>query len=320
MNWVDFIIILIVIAFAVEGQRRGFFVQVFNIIGFLFSLILALTFYSQAAGILIKLFNLPQIAANPISFLIIWIVAESIFFGIFNSLFAKFIEKHAKNPLNKILGFLPALANAFLFLAFILLFVVSLPIRPDIKKDIFDSKIGSALVSNATALERPLNNVFGPIAKQGLTFLTVKPEEHGSLDLKFIQSDVTVDRESEKIMLDLINTEREKAGVRKLTLSEERAEVGREHSKDMFRRGYFSHYSPEGKDVGDRLEKAGIEYSFAGENLALAPNVDRAHIGLMNSEGHKRNILDPAFGKIGIGVIDGGVYGRMFTQVFTEQR
>ena len=52
--------------------------------------------------------------------------------------------------------------------------------------------------------------------------------------------------------------------------------------------------------------------------MALAPNVDRAHTGLMNSEGHKRNILDPAFGKIGIGVVDGGVYGKMFTQVFTE--
>jgi uncharacterized protein YkwD len=318
MNWIDLIIIVIVITFALEGQRRGFFVQVFNIIGFLFSLILALTFYSQAAGILIKLFNLPQIATNPISFLIIWVVAESIFFGIFNGIFSKFIEKYNKNTINKTLGFLPAVANALLFLAFILLFIVSLPIKPDIKKDVFDSNIGSILVKKATALERPLNNVFGPIAKQGLTFLTVKPEEHGSLDLRFTQSVVTFDHESEKIMLGLINTEREKAGVRKLIWDEARAEVGRKHSKDMFKRGYFSHYSPEGKDVGDRLEAVGTEYSFAGENLALAPNVDRAHIGLMNSEGHKRNILDPVFGKIGIGVIDGGVYGKMFTQVFTE--
>jgi len=38
----------------------------------------------------------------------------------------------------------------------------------------------------------------------------------------------------------------------------------------------------------------------------------------MNSPGHKRNILDPAFNKVGIGVIDGGVYGKMVTQVFTN--
>lgn len=52
-------------------------------------------------------------------------------------------------------------------------------------------------------------------------------------------------------------------------------------------------YSPEGKDVEDRY-------------------------GLMDSPGHRRNILDPAFAKIGIGVIDGGVYGKMTTQLFTD--
>ena len=96
------------------------------------------------------------------------------------------------------------------------------------------------------------------------------------------------------------------------------AKVGRNHSRDMFSRGYFSHYSPEGKDVGDRLDEAGIDYSAAGENLALAPTVSRANSGLINSLGHKRNILDPSFSKIGIGVVDGGVYGKMFTQVFTN--
>lgn len=86
----------------------------------------------------------------------------------------------------------------------------------------------------------------------------------------------------------------------------------------MFERGYFSHYSSEGKDVGDRLIEAGIYFNYAGENLALAPDINRAHQGLMDSPGHRRNILDPAFGKIGIGVIDGGVYGKMTTQVFTD--
>ena len=66
------------------------------------------------------------------------------------------------------------------------------------------------------------------------------------------------------------------------------------------------------------MDRAGISYSIAGENLALAPSVVRAHDGLMNSSGHRRNILDPAFTKIGIGAIDGGVYGKMFTQIFTN--
>ena len=54
------------------------------------------------------------------------------------------------------------------------------------------------------------------------------------------------------------------------------------------------------------------------ENLALAPNVDIAHKGLMNSPGHRANILSPSFGRVGIGVIDGGGYGKMFAQEFAD--
>ena len=143
-------------------------------------------------------------------------------------------------------------------------------------------------------------------------------EEKGAINLQFTQDQLTVDALSEQEMFKLVNEERSSSGSKVLVWDEALAQVGRKHSEDMFRRGYFSHFSPEGKDVGDRLFESGIEYSFAGENLALAPNVERAHTGLMNSEGHRRNILDPAFGKIGIGVMDGGVYGKMFTQVFTE--
>ena len=318
MNWVDFVILLIVALFAVEGLRQGFLAQFFNIIGFLISLIAALALYQQAASLLIKFFNLPQIAANPIGFLSVWLVVESIFFGIFTNFFKKIVSHLSLLAINKYLGFIPAVLNALLFLAFALLFTVSLPIKPDIKKDIFDSKLGALLVRNVTILERPLNEIFGPITKQGLTFLTVKPEEKGSIDLQFTQKEITADFENEKKMFALVNEERVKQGIRPLVWEESLAVVGRKHSRDMFSRGYFSHYSPEGKDVGDRLTEAGISYTLAGENLALAPSLIRAHDGLITSPGHRRNILDPVFGHIGIGAVDGGVYGKMFTQVFTE--
>ena len=318
MNWVDFIIILVLLLFAFEGWRQGFFPQVFNILGFLTALILSLIFYSQIAVLLDKLFHLPKIAANPIGFLLIWLFSESLFYVLLSRLFRKFLASFENLFVNKYFGFVPAAVNASLFLAFALLFVVSLPIRPDIKRDVYDSKIGSTLVSGATVLEKPLNNVFGPIAKQSLTFLTVKPEDEGTIDLQFTQKELAVDFESERIMFEFVNEERVKFGAKPLAWSENLAKVGRNHSKDMFARGYFSHFSPEGKDVGDRLDEADIDYVAAGENLALAPTVSRAHTGLINSPGHRRNILDPSFGEIGIGAVDGGIYGKMFTQVFTD--
>ena len=318
MNWVDLIIILAVAAFALEGQKRGFVVQAIDIIGFLASLVGSLILYQSVASVLVKVFSLPQIAALPIGFLLVWIVVESIFFILFDRHLKRYVVPHLSGKINNYLGFAPAAVNALLFMAFVLLFAVSLPIKGDIKQEIYNAKIGSYLVDKATVLERPLNNIFGPIAKQSLTFLTVNPEDKTSVNLGYTQNALTADYESEQKMLELVNTERRKAGRKPVAWDENLAKVGRSHSRDMFERGYFSHYSPESRDVGNRLEENKITYAIAGENLALAPNVNRAHTGLMNSEGHKRNILDPAFKKIGIGAIDGGVYGKMFTQVFTD--
>ena len=86
----------------------------------------------------------------------------------------------------------------------------------------------------------------------------------------------------------------------------------------MFARGYFSHYTPEGLSPFDRMAQTDVSYTYAGENLALAPNVTVAMQGLMQSPGHRANILFPNFGKLGVGVIDGGIYGQMYCQEFTD--
>jgi uncharacterized protein YkwD len=94
------------------------------------------------------------------------------------------------------------------------------------------------------------------------------------------------------------------------------AEVARAHSRDMFARGYFSHVSPDGGKLSERIRQRELRYLLAGENLALAPTLPMAHQGLMNSPGHRANILRPHFGRLGIGVLDGGAHGLMVTQNF----
>jgi uncharacterized protein YkwD len=66
------------------------------------------------------------------------------------------------------------------------------------------------------------------------------------------------------------------------------------------------------------MSKVGIRYSFAGENLAFAPSTEFAMTGLMNSPEHRENILSPNYTRVGIGVIDAGIYGKMFTQEFAD--
>jgi uncharacterized protein YkwD len=84
----------------------------------------------------------------------------------------------------------------------------------------------------------------------------------------------------------------------------------------MFRLKYFGHQSPANGSPFDRLAAAKITYTRAGENLAYAHSVAVAHRGLMDSPGHRENILRPEFTRVGIGVVSAGSYGRMFTQLF----
>jgi uncharacterized protein YkwD len=94
--------------------------------------------------------------------------------------------------------------------------------------------------------------------------------------------------------------------------------VARAYSADMFARGYFSHLDPDGKSPFDRMRAGDVEFGTAGENLALAPTLKLAHQGLMNSPGHRANILKPEYRTVGIGIVDGGAYGLMVTQDFTD--
>ena len=121
-------------------------------------------------------------------------------------------------------------------------------------------------------------------------------------------------------MWQLINGEREKAGLKPLQIHEELVNLARLKSEDMVKLGYFSHQSPTYGSPFEMITKAGITYRTAGENIAGAPTVSRAHQALMNSPGHRANILNASFTHVGIGIVDGGPYGKMYTQIFIGQR
>jgi uncharacterized protein YkwD len=117
-------------------------------------------------------------------------------------------------------------------------------------------------------------------------------------------------------LLHLVNEERKLMGLQALQLDEELSSAAAIHGADMFVRGYFAHNTPEGKDPFQRLDSLHIIYKVAGENLAYSYSVVRAHAALMQSPGHRANILNPRFSKIGISVLDGGGKGLMVVQEF----
>ena len=196
--------------------------------------------------------------------------------------------------------------------------VATFPIQPNIKNEVLDSKLGSRILKYAYGFEAPVKQVFGGIANDSLTFLTIGPKTDEKVNLGFQTDKISVDEASETVMFNLVNKERVSRGGKALVLDNKLRDIAREHSADMMKRGYFSHYSPEGKTVADRVMGAGIDFLVIGENLAYAPSAELAQQGFMNSPGHKANILSTDYNKVGIGAMDGGVYGKMFTQAFSN--
>lgn len=120
----------------------------------------------------------------------------------------------------------------------------------------------------------------------------------------------------ERRMVELVNQERAAAGLPALKVNLELVKVARLKAQDMVANNYFGHTSPNYGSPFAMMKQSGITYRTAGENLAGAPDVEMAHKNLMNSPGHRANILNGSFTQVGIGVAEGSPYGKIFVQMF----
>jgi len=123
----------------------------------------------------------------------------------------------------------------------------------------------------------------------------------------------------EQEMLNLVNQARSQNNVAPLQVDMELTNCARIKAQDMIDNNYFSHNSPKYGSPFDMMKSFGINYVKAGENIAGNQTVQKAHEALMNSPGHRKNILSPDYTHIGIGIRKGGQYGYMFTQMFISK-
>ncbi|XID90886.1 CAP domain-containing protein [Paenibacillaceae bacterium WGS1546] len=120
----------------------------------------------------------------------------------------------------------------------------------------------------------------------------------------------------ERQVFDLTNAFRAKNGIDPLQWDAKAALTARKHSKDMDERDYFSHTNPDGLTPFDRMTADGIVYSAAAENIANGfTNALAVHHGWLNSAGHRRNMLNDALQRLGV-----GAYDTYYTQKFYAPR
>ena len=118
-------------------------------------------------------------------------------------------------------------------------------------------------------------------------------------------------------VLNIVNKERTSRGLSALKFNAELAKVATTKSQDMIDRGYFDHNSPTYGSPFDMMKKFGITYKSAGENIAMGQKTPQEVMtAWMNSDGHRKNILNSSFTEIGIGIAK-DKNGRLYwTQMF----
>jgi len=137
--------------------------------------------------------------------------------------------------------------------------------------------------------------------------------EHGDKEVE--QSAPSTQAEA---VLQLVNNERSKAGLKPLKMSEELRSIANLKSRDMADKNYFNHTSPTYGTPFQMLQDFGVHYSAAGENIAAGQRTPEEVMNAwLNSSGHRANILNKNFDTIGIGFYEGGQYGTYWTQLFT---
>jgi uncharacterized protein YkwD len=317
ITFIDVLLAALVALCVWQGWRRGFIHGLLDLLRWVCGMLAGLRFHEPLARAIGPHVGWDEVWDRPVAFLLAATAAGLAVQLLGYALLRRLPEGTHERRANKLLGTLPGLASGLVVAAIAASLLLTVPLPDSTRESVRDSSLANRLAAQTERLELALRSVFTDAVAQTLNrLMTVRPGSDERVELPFKVTQTRPRPDLEAQMLALVNRERAAAGLRPVAPDPEMTSVARAHSADMFARGYFAHQTPEGLSPFDRMTGAGVVYRTAGENLALAPTLHVAHTGLMNSPGHRANILQPSFGRLGIGILDGGRRGLMVTQNF----
>lgn len=164
-------------------------------------------------------------------------------------------------------------------------------------------------------LIHPNDKIYLPDGSTGTT-----TEQHSDNDniaqgnASIVESEVS---KQAREVLKLVNAERQKQGLKALTLNADICNIANMKAKDMATKNYFSHTSPTYGTPFQMLQSFGVSYRSAGENIAAGQrSAQEVMNSWLNSSGHRANILNSSYTELGVGYYKGGSYGTEWVQLF----
>ena len=315
MNWIDIILLIVMIMSIVASYNRGLIISLLDLLSWIGSFIVAFFTYKPLSNLVQDLIPALSYWAVPFTFVLLVTVCRLLFDTLGYSIIKNVPPQAHLSSLNKMLGIIPGIINGLVWAAIFSSFLFFVPYSTKLSGEIQEARFAESLISKVYWLQDKLYPVFNDALNHSIR-KNPKLSKDEFYKLPYTVKKTRVRPDLEAKMLVMVNEERTQRGLKALKADSELTVVARKHAVDMFARSYFSHLSPEGSDPFDRMREENVKFITAGENLALAQNINIAHTGLMNSPGHRANILSPKFGRLGIGIQDGGIYGIMITQNF----
>lgn len=307
----------------VRGWFRGFVREAMDLAGLIVGAVLAFRLAGPVGSVIGSMSGMSPDASRLTAWIALFLAA-----GIGAAFAARAIERTARLPglnlVNRVGGAGLAMAWGLFLATLVLSLAVILPMPPALADQLDDSAVSRTLTDPDGIAQEVFTGLSGDRVVEALINLRhlvgarrVIVEGDEVVELPTAEaSDLEVDPRSALEIFESVNRDRIDEGLDPLAWSPALAEVALGHAVEMYAEGYFGHVSPATGTVGDRLEEAGIVFVTAGENLALAATPADVHRGLMASPGHRRNILDGGYRRVGIAVVSGPL-GLMTVEVFT---
>lgn len=315
MTLVDLQLLIPLSLGALTGLRRGFLLGLADLISLGLSIWLAAVFFPPLASLVADSVDQPRWVVNVVVFATL-VIGMQLVYGLVvirwlyavrrlltSTFFLKWLDIGA--------GTVPGALKGLLLVALVLLALGIWPVFPPARAAIEASSSGKAVLPWIVRVEpwaADLVSRLGLPVPVGVTT--------GTLPLP-LAARATIDPSAEDEILALVNIERQKQALAPLVSEARLREVARSYAQTLYASGTLSHTGPDGSTLTQRLERAGVRFLTAGENLAFAPTARSAHEVLMASPSHRANLLSPRYRRVGIGVASGPA-GLVVVQQFTD--
>jgi len=320
---IDALLVGFLLFLGVRGWYRGLVREAFDLAGLVVGIVLAFRLGPLLGGVVASVAGLSVDVGRLVGGLVV-LVGTGVAAAFLARAFADRVRRPGINLIDRAGGAALAASWGGFVLVVLLSLLLALPVPGEVGRRLESSAVARVLTDPG----RPPQAAFRALSGDRVIQALLQLREAVGQRRVIVTDDEVVeipaadaaglrdDPAAAATVFDLVNRARLDAGFDPLAWSPGLAEVAAGHAREMYLEGYFSHRSPATGTVGDRLEAAGITYSRAGENLALASTPTQVHEGLMGSPGHRENILRPEFRRVGLAVVVGPL-GLMTVQVFT---